>query len=49
MRADALAWLAASDRDEAMALELLRAGLYEGGVFHSQQAAEKALKAGLLV
>ena len=49
MRADALAWLAASDRDEAMALELLRAGLYEGSVFHGQQAAEKALKAVLLV
>ena len=49
MRADALAWLAASGRDEAMALELLGARLYEGSVFHCQQAAEKALKALLLV
>lgn len=49
MRAEAKSWLAASDRDEAMARELLKTGLYEGVAFHSQQAAEKALKALVLV
>ncbi len=38
-------WLAASKRDYLMAQELFLKEFFEGTVFHSQQSAEKALKA----
>lgn len=48
MRPEVQWWMEASDRDEQMARQLLTSGFYEGCAFHSQQAAEKALKAALM-
>lgn len=44
-RIDVEWWLTQAKRDLKMAEILLREGYYEGSAYHSQQAAEKALKA----
>lgn len=45
LRVEVLWWLEQARRDLRMAEELLKSGLFEGTVYHSHQAAEKALKA----
>lgn len=49
MKMDPAWWTRASDRDLGMAQGLRELGFYEGAAFHCQQAAEKILKAAVLV
>lgn len=48
MRKELEWWLRAADRDALMAQKLDREGIFEGAAFHSQQSAEKYLKALLI-
>lgn len=48
MRTEITWWLDAARRDLSMALQLQDGGFYEGVAFHSQQSAEKFLKALLI-
>ena len=49
MRREVIEWLRAAEDDLEDARVLLRAGRYVGAAFHAHQAAEKALKAAIIV
>ena len=49
VREEALEWLRAAEDDLEDARVLLRSGRYAGAAFHAHQAAEKALKAAIIV
>ena len=49
VRREAIEWLRAAEDDLEDARVLLRAGRYAGAAFHAHQAAEKALKAAIIV